>query len=53
MSFERIKSNGAVGTEEELAKLAKPKPGEVCGSETRVVNGGGVEGIGDGAGDGI
>ena len=45
MSFERTESNGVIGTEEELAK---PKLGEVC-----VLNGGGVEGIGDGGGDGI
>ena len=45
MSFERIKSKGVVGIEEELAK---PKPGEVY-----VLNGGGVEGLGDGGGDGI
>ena len=45
----------AVGTEEGLEKLAKPRPSEVRGSgeASVVVVGGGVEGIGEGGGDGM
>ena len=45
----------AAGTEEELEKPAKPRPGEVRGNGEVgvVVVGGGVEGIGEGGGDGM
>ena len=51
----RIGSKRASGTEEELEKPAKPRPGEVRGSGEAVVVvvGGGVEGIGEGGGDGM
>ena len=39
---------------EGLAKLAQPRPGEVYGAgEAGVVVAGGVEGIGEGGGDGM
>ena len=51
----RIGSKIAVGTEEGLDKPGKPRPGEVrgYGEAGVVVVGGGVEGIGEGGGDGM
>ena len=53
----RTRSKVAAGTEEGLEKAAKPRPGEVYGYgevDVAVVGGGGgVEGIGEGAGDGM
>ena len=49
------RSKIAAGTEEALEKPAKPRPGEVSrsGEAGVVVVGGGVEGIGEGGGDGM
>ena len=50
----RTGSERAAGTEG-LAQPVKPRPSEVCGSGEAgvVVVGGGVEGIGEGGGDGM
>ena len=55
LEFLRTRSKVAVGTEEGLEKTTKPKTGEVygCGEAGVAVVGGGVEGIGEGGGDGM
>ena len=42
-----------MGIEDLVVNSSKPRPWEVCGGETVVVTGGGVNGIGDGGGDGM